>query len=89
MLRHKLALAAAGIGLAATLGAAVPAEARTFVSVGIGLPGVYYAPPPVYYAPPPPPPVYYAPSPVYYGGYGYGPGYSRYHHYDHHDHDRH
>lgn len=84
MLRHKLALAAAGIGLAATLGAAVPAEARTFVSVGIGLPGVYYAPPPpVYYAPPPPPPVYYAPAPVY---YGYGPGhYHYYHHYYRHD----
>ena len=40
MLRHKLAIAAAGFGLAATLGAAAPAEARTFVSVGIGLPGV-------------------------------------------------
>jgi len=79
MLRHKLALAAAGIGLAATLGAAMPAEARTYVSVGVGLPGVYYAPPPpVYYAPPPPPPVVYAPAPVY-----YGPGYYHpyYHHY--------
>ena len=39
MLRHKLAIAAAGLGLAATLGAAAPAEARTFVSVGVGLPG--------------------------------------------------
>jgi len=46
--------------------AAVPAEARTFVSVGVGLPlfgppPVVYAPPPVYYAPPP---VVYAPAPA-------------------------
>jgi hypothetical protein len=82
MLRHKLAIAAAGIGLAATLGAAVPAEARTFVSVGVGLPGAYYAPPPpVYYAPPPPPPVYYAPAPIYYGPGYYRPGYYYYHGY--------
>jgi len=82
MLRHKLAIAAAGFGLAATLGAAAPAEARTFVSVGIGLPGVYYAPPPpVYYAPPPPPPVYYAPAPVYYGPGYYHPHYHYYRHY--------
>ena len=45
---------------------AVPAEARTFVSVGVGLPlfgppPVVYAPPPVYYAPPP---VVYAPAPA-------------------------
>ncbi len=46
--------------------AANPAQARTFVSVGVGLPlfgppPVVYAPPPVYYAPPP---VYYTPAPV-------------------------
>jgi len=46
--------------------AAAPAEARTFVSVGVGLPlfgppPVVYAPPPVYYAPPP---VVYAPAPA-------------------------
>jgi hypothetical protein len=48
--------------------AAVPAEARTFVSVGVGLP--LFAPPPVVYAPPPvvyaPPPVVYAPAPAAY-----------------------
>ncbi|HEV2677670.1 MAG TPA: hypothetical protein VGV37_24280 [Aliidongia sp.] len=47
--------------------AAAPAEARTFVSVGVGLP-LFYAPPPVVYAPPPvvyaPPPVVYAPTPA-------------------------
>jgi hypothetical protein len=43
--------------------AAGPAQARTFVSVGVGLPLFGFAPPPVVYAPPP---VYYAPPPVYY-----------------------
>ena len=48
--------------------AAVPAEARTFVSVGVGLP--LFGPPPVVYAPPPvvyyPAPMAYAPAyPVY------------------------
>jgi len=42
--------------------AAAPAEARTFVSVGVGLP-LFYAPPPVVYAPPP---VVYAPAPATY-----------------------
>lgn len=46
--------------------AATSADARTFVSVGVGLPlfgppPVVYAPPPVYYAPPP---VVYAPAPA-------------------------
>jgi hypothetical protein len=41
--------------------AAVPAEARTFVSVGVGLP--LFGPPPVVYAPPP---VVYAPAPAAY-----------------------
>ena len=64
----KTALFAAG-ALAALTGslAAAPAEARTFVSVGVGLP-LFYAPPPVVYAPPPvvyaPPPVVYAPAPA-------------------------
>lgn len=59
----------AGASLAAGVGA-TPAEARTFVSVGIGVPlfPPFYAPPPVFYAPPPvfyaPPPVVVAPSPV-------------------------
>ena len=48
-------------GLAVT----APAQARTFIGIGVGLPlfgpPVYYAPPPVYYAPPP---VYYAPAPA-------------------------
>ena len=49
--------------------AAAPADARTFVSVGVGLP-LFYAPPSVVYAPPPvvyaPPPVVYAPAPAAY-----------------------
>jgi hypothetical protein len=73
-----LGVAAAFVGMA--LAGATPAEARTYVSVGIGLPYyaapvyapppvVYYAPPPVYYAPAP---VYYGPAPVaVYGGWGY------------------
>lgn len=48
--------------------AAAPAEARTFVSVGVGLP--LFGPPPVVYAPPAvvyaPPPVVYAPAPAAY-----------------------
>ena len=64
----KTALFAAGAAtvLIGSL-AAAPAEARTFVSVGVGLP-LFYAPPPVVYAPPPvvyaPPPVVYAPAPA-------------------------
>src|SRR5579883_3633577 len=57
----KASLAAALLAGAALL-AAPPAEARTFVAVGIGAPLWYdpywYPPPPVVYAPPP---VYYAP----------------------------
>lgn len=46
-----------------------PVSARTFVSVGIGLPGPgWYGPPAYYYAPPPvvyaPPPVVYVPPPA-------------------------
>jgi hypothetical protein len=67
----KTALFAAGALAALSSGlAAAPAEARTFVSVGVGLP-LFYAPPPVVYAPPPvvyaaPPPVVYAPAPTAY-----------------------
>jgi hypothetical protein len=57
----------AGVGLAAAL--ASPAQARGFVSVGIGVPLVlgpsYYYPPPPLVAYPPPAPVYYAPAPAY------------------------
>jgi hypothetical protein len=65
----KLAAALAGAALLA-LGAGA-AEARTFVSVGVGVPlyAPYYYPPPVYYAPPvvyAPPPVVYSPPPVVY-----------------------
>ena len=57
----------AGAGLAAALPSA--AQARGFVSIGIGVPLVpgpaYYYPPPPVVAYPPPAPVYYAPAPVY------------------------
>ncbi len=63
----KAALLAAGAAVILSIGlAAAPAEARTFVSVGVGLP--FFGPPPVVYAPPPvvyaPPPVVYAPAPA-------------------------
>ncbi len=58
----------AGIGLATVLPS--PAQARGFVSFGIGVPLLpgpsYYYPPPPLVAYPPPAPVYYAPAPVYY-----------------------
>jgi hypothetical protein len=58
----------AGAGLATALPSA--AQARGFVSIGIGVPLVpgpaYYYPPPPVVAYPPPAPVYYAPAPVYY-----------------------
>ncbi|HLZ64635.1 MAG TPA: hypothetical protein VKQ29_00325 [Aliidongia sp.] len=65
--KSKTALLAAGAAaILLSTAAAVPAEARTFVSVGVGLP--LFAPPPVVYAPPPvayaPPPVVYAPAPA-------------------------
>ncbi len=57
----------AGVGLATALPS--PAQARGFVSFGIGfplLPGPsYYYPPPPVVAYPPPAPVYYAPAPAY------------------------
>src|SRR5260370_34798324 len=57
----------AGVGLATALPS--PAQARGFVSFGIGFPllpgpSFYYPPPPVV-AYPPPAPVYYAPAPAY------------------------
>ena len=65
LLAATLALAAGSLALAP-----VPAEARTFVSLGFGFPLVapapVYYPPPYYYSPPPPPPVYYAPPPESY-----------------------
>jgi hypothetical protein len=85
---HKLAVLAltAALGIAG-MGYAKSADARVFVGVGIGLPGVAVAAPPVYpyapavgvYAP------YYYGWPYYYGagfarfGYGYhGYGYRGY-----------
>jgi hypothetical protein len=69
---HGLSARAAGIAALtlAALFASQSAEARGFVSFGIGLPlfappPVVYAPPPAYYPPPPPPVVYYPPPPVY------------------------
>ncbi|HVJ55822.1 MAG TPA: hypothetical protein VM689_25390 [Aliidongia sp.] len=63
----KAAFLAAGLAVTGLIVAAPAAEARGFVSIGIGLP--LYAPPPVIYAPPPvvyaaPPPVVYAPQPA-------------------------
>jgi hypothetical protein len=61
----KAILLAAGAAVVLFGGlATAPAEARAFVSVGVGLP--FFAPPPVVYAPPPvvyaAPPVVYAPA---------------------------
>ena len=54
------------LGAAAALSAdANPAEARTRVFLGIGLPPIYLGPPAYYYPPPPPPPPYYYPAPAY------------------------
>jgi hypothetical protein len=61
----KLLLSAGILALGA--GAALtadPAEARTRVFLGIGLPPIYFGPP-AYYYPPPPPPPYYHPAPAY------------------------
>ena len=64
----KLLLSAGILALGA--GAALtadPAEARTRVFLGIGLPPIYFGPPAYYYYPPPPPPAYYYyPPPAYY-----------------------
>ena len=72
---HKLA----ALALTAVLGIAgmaytKPAEARVYVGVGIGLPGVALVAPPVY-AYPPAVGVY---APYYYRPYYYGPGFVRY-----------
>ena len=64
----KLLVSAGIVALAAaaTLSAAAdPAEARTRVFLGIGLPPIYLGPPAYYYPPPPPPPPYYYPAPAY------------------------
>ncbi len=63
----KLLLSAGivALGAAATLTAGTnPAEARTRVFLGIGLPPIIFGPPAYYYPPPPPPPYYY-PAPAY------------------------
>jgi len=75
---HKIAaLALAAVVGVAAIGFAKPAEARVYVGVGIGLPGVVVAPPvvayPGVYAP------YYGYYPYYYGPrVGFGPGFVRY-----------
>jgi hypothetical protein len=64
----KLLLSAGvfALGTGAVLGAtADPAEARTRIFLGIGLPPIYLGPPAYYYPPPPPPPPYYYPAPAY------------------------
>jgi len=59
------------LGAGATLSAtASPADARTSLFLGIGLPPLYYGPPAYYYPPPPPPPYYYPPA---YGPPAYAP----------------
>ena len=59
--RRKALLLAAGL-LAVAVAAPSAANARGFVSFGVGVP---LAGPPAYYYPPPPP-VYYYPPPAYY-----------------------
>lgn len=69
-LAFRRTAAAAALCAAASGFLAVPAQARVFVGVGIGVPffgpgffpGPYYYPPPVYYVPPP---VYYTPPQTY------------------------
>lgn len=72
MLKKLIFTALTASGLAFT---ALPAHARGYVSVGIGLPGVVvgpaYVPGPAYYGPPAP---VYAP-PVYGPVIGFAPGY--------------
>jgi hypothetical protein len=72
---HKVAALAltAVLGIAA-MGYTKPAEARVYVGVGIGLPGVYAYPPGVgVYAP-----YYNYGRPYYYGRPYLGPGFGRY-----------
>jgi hypothetical protein len=79
---HKLAaLALTAVFGVAAMGYTKPAEARVYVGVGIGLPGVALAAPPAYAYPPAVgvyPPYYYYGSPYYYGRPYYGPGIVRY-----------
>ena len=64
-LKLLLSVGIVALGAGATLTASAdPAEARTRVFLGIGLPPIYLGPPAYYYPPPPPPPYYY-PAPAY------------------------
>jgi len=63
LLKLLLSAGIVALGAGATL-SADPAEARTRVFLGIGLPPLYLGPPAYYYPPPPPPPYYY-PAPAY------------------------
>jgi len=81
---HKFAALAlvAALGIAG-MGYAKPAEARVYIGVGIGLPGVaVVAPPVVAYAPPVAYRPYYYGRPYYYPYYYpyYRPGFVRYGH---------
>jgi hypothetical protein len=69
-IRTALIASAAVLGVAGLAAPSGSAEARTFVSVGVGLPLI--APAPVYG----PAPVYYPPAPVY--GAPYYPAYAPY-----------
>jgi hypothetical protein len=76
---HKFAALAlvAALGIAG-MGYAKPAEARVYIAVGIGLPGVaVVAPPVVAYAPPVAYGPYYYGRPYYYPYY-HRPGFVRY-----------
>ncbi len=65
MLKLLLSAGIVALGAGAIL-SANPAEARTSVFLGFGLPPIYVGPPAYYYPPPPPPPVYYyPPAPAY------------------------
>jgi hypothetical protein len=71
---HKLAAIALVVALGvAGMGYARPAEARVYVGVGIGLPGVALVAPPYAY-----PTVRGIYAPYYYGRPYYYPGFARY-----------
>lgn len=64
-LKLQLSAGALAFGAGAAL-SANPAEARTSIFLGLGLPPIYIGPPAYYYPPPPPPPpAYYYPAPSY------------------------
>jgi hypothetical protein len=67
-LKSLLSAGIVALGTGAVLSASAdPAEARTRIFLGIGLPLIYLGPPAYYYPPPPPPyySPYYHPAPAY------------------------